>query len=78
MRTKRFDAGFQSGCHPGQARSAPIRDRRVNASASGGPGSSLRCAGMTIGKSGGMSYRSWSVERIRISLIVTWAGRETA
>ena len=36
-----------NGCHPGQARSAPIRDRGLSADASGGPGSALRLSGMT-------------------------------
>ena len=46
-----FEAGqshiAKNGCHPGRARSAKIRDRGVNACASGGPGSALRLSGMT-------------------------------
>ena len=40
-------ASGTNACHPGQARSAQIRDRRLSAGASGGPGSALRLSGMT-------------------------------
>ncbi len=75
MRTKRFDAGFQR-LSSRTARSAPIRDRRVTQRFRRVP-ASLRCVRddnwkerrdvlLLVGRAHG------------ISLIVTWAGRETA